>query len=330
MPNVPLSPDVVAAYGRALSQSAIFDLSQRGKIELTGDDAVSFLHNLCTNDIQNLADGAVCEAFLTTAKARIVAHVVVYRDGSRLLLDTDAGQAQTLLGHLNHFLVTEQVEMANRTHELAHLHLCGPVAQSVLAKALGSKLDLTALHLQRVAFAGDTLLVGRMDRLALLAYDLICRAGVVEQLRQALVSAGTTLAGLDTYEILRVEAGWPVFGKELDANRFVVEVDRIGQAICYTKGCYLGQEPIVMARDRGQVNRKLMGLMIAGTDPALVGARVFDSEQEVGQVTSSVRSPRLGEIALAYLRRGNWDPGKILEVESTSGRQQAVVRALPF
>ncbi|MBI3704089.1 MAG: hypothetical protein HY244_09655 [Rhizobiales bacterium] len=99
------------------------------------------------------------------------------------------------------------------------------------------------------------------------------------------------------------------------------------QAISYTKGCYLGQETIVMARDRGQVNRLMMGLKVEGDTPLAAGAKVMRGNDEVGQVTSSVFSPRLGQaIALAYLRRGSWDAGTEIVVDG----RPAVVCALPF
>jgi folate-binding protein YgfZ len=133
------------------------------------------------------------------------------------------------------------------------------------------------------------------------------------------------------HEILRVEAGLPAFGCDIDDNRLVMEVGRAAQAISYTKGCFLGQEPIVMARDRGQVNRMLLGVVVAAGDELPRGARLFLGEAEVGQVTSSVRSPRLGQvIALAYLKRGHQEPGLQLAVEPTTDGRAAAVAALPF
>src|SRR5205085_8680004 len=105
---------------------------------------------------------------------------------------------------------------------------------------------------------------------------------------------GAATGGPETWELLRVEAGLPRFGFELDENRPAFEVGRTQQAISYTKGCYLGQEPIVMARDRGHVNRTLLGLKLDGNQAAPRGAKVFHNGQEIGQVTSSVASPRLG------------------------------------
>src|SRR5262249_45827029 len=97
----------------------------------------------------------------------------------------------------------------------------------------------------------------------------------------------------------------------------------------YTKGCYLGQEPIVMARDRGQVNRTLLGLKLAEA-PAPRGSPLFRDGKEVGRTMSSVVSPRLGPVALAYVRRGHQEPGTVLEIEAAGQRRSAVVAALPF
>src|SRR5947208_11780369 len=104
MPDSTPTNDVVTAYRRARESAALFDVSDRGKLELTGPDAPSFLHNLCTNDVVNLPLGAGCEAFFTNAKAKVVARALIYHvriAGGRdaLWLDVDPGQAPRLLQH---------------------------------------------------------------------------------------------------------------------------------------------------------------------------------------------------------------------------------------
>jgi folate-binding protein YgfZ len=308
--------DAAGEYRQAREHAALFDISARGKIELAGADALLFLHNLCTNDVKNLAAGASCEAFLCTAKARVVAHVMVthFRQGEHafVLLDFVPGMADKVLEHLDHFLISERVELADRTHDLAILHLCGPAAGAILDKA---------------AIACDR---RRHDPLGLPGFDILCRPENAAEVWRRLTEAGARPAGKRAWEILRIEAGTPAYGKDIDDDRLVMEVGRIQQAISYTKGCFLGQEPIVMARDRGHVNRILLGLKIAGGGPAASGARLFQEANEVGQVTSSVLSPRLGPIALAYLRRGVQDPGTRLEIEPESDGRQAMVSSLPF
>jgi tRNA-modifying protein YgfZ len=323
--------DATVEYGQAREGAALFDVSHRGKIELSGPDAPSFLHNLCTNDVQNLALGAGCEAFFTTAKAKVVAHALIYHvaPGGRhaLWLDVAPGQAATLLQHLDHYLIAEQVEMADKTSEFAQMHLAGPRAKGVLECALGTPIpDLQPLqHVERTFGTAATCHVRRNDPLGIPGYDIVCLGPRAAAVWSLLTDAGAKPAGLDAYEILRVEAGTPEFGKDVDENRFVVEVGR-PDAICYTKGCYLGQEPIVMARDRaGHVNRALRGLKLRGA--AAPGAKLSAGGKEVGVVTSAVASPRLGPVALGYVRRGSEAPGTTLDVE---GGGPAEVTALPI
>jgi len=320
-------------YRSACENAAVFDLLPRGKIEVAGKDAAAFLHNLCTNDVKSLAVGAGCEAFFCTPKAKAIAHTYLGRfqsgDHDVFWLDLEPGLADKLFNHLNHYLISEQVELADRTQELSMLHLAGPQSPQIIERLLAPPApELAELHHVARPWKNEPIRVRRHRPLGLPGFDLICKIGVAAELTQSLTDAGAVLAGNQTFEVLRVEAGTPIYGADIDDNRLVFEVGRTQQAISYTKGCYLGQEPIVMARDRGHINRTLLGVKIAGKEPLAPGARLLQNGTEVGQVTSSVYSPRLGQaIALAYLRRGSQEPGLVLEVEN---QRQATVANLPF
>src|SRR5262249_59607178 len=128
-------------------------------------------------------------------------------------------------------------------------------------------------------------------------YDIVCLRGRAADVRQRLIDSGAAAAGPEGYEVLRIEAGTPEFGKDIDENRFAVEVGRT-DAISYTKGCYLGQEPIVMARDRaGHVNRAFRGLKFKQELPT-AGAQLIAGGKPVGVVTSVGASPRPGPFGL--------------------------------
>jgi folate-binding protein YgfZ len=323
-------------YDRARTDAALFDVSDRGEVELTGADAPSFIHNLSTNDVLNLPLGGGCEAFFTTAKAKVVAYALIYHvriagGKDALWLDVARGQAPRLIQHLEGFLISERVEMADRTADFAQFHLAGPRAKAVLETALGESIpDLEPFqHMERTMGANAVCHVRRYDPLGVPGYDVVCLRNRAAEVTEALTAAGAILAGPETYEVLRVEAGTPVYGADIDENRFVIEVGRTA-AICYTKGCYLGQEPIVMARDRaGHVNRAFRGLKLTGpTDP---GSKLFAADgKEVGIVTSMVVSPRLGPIALGYVRRGHETPGTALKIGPDAGGVSAVVAELPM
>lgn len=283
---------------------AFFELKGHGLVELTGPDAQSFLQNLCTQDVRNVRAGESAEAFLTTNKARVIAHVwITQRDANVYWLDMVAGQAEKVVKHLNHYLISERVEIAVRTAEFVLLRLHG------------------VIELQTDCF------IRRQNLLSREGIDFLVPTSEVATVRDRLIAAGAIPGNDSTYHTLRIEAGLPEYGIDIDENRLAMEVNRTAQAISYAKGCYLGQETIVMARDRGQVNRLLMGVKVAGDAPLDAGAKLYRGDSEVGEVTSSVFSPRLQQVlALGYLRRGHWDAGTELVVEGRT----AVVSALPF
>ena len=279
-------------------------------IDIVGPDAASFLHNLTTNDIKSMLPGDSRELFLTNHKARVLGHgVVSCLAADRFRLQTDKARGEAVFKHLNHYLISEQAELADRTAEFAACLVLGDGAE---------KLDLADVF-RRPAFWGTPGIV--------LLYPITETPRIVGLLE----SRGIPRGNDDELEIRRVEAGMPKFGAEMDETRFVVEVDRIPQAISYAKGCYLGQEPIVMARDRGQVNRRLLGLRVAGDKPVSPGTKLMSGDGEVGVVTSSVHSPRFGcVLCLAYLRRGHQEPGAILTIAGDAEGRVATISALPF
>jgi folate-binding protein YgfZ len=320
-----------AEYEQARTQAALFDVSNRSKIEVTGKDASIFLHNLSTNDVKGLATSAGCEAFLATAKAKVVAHLLIYHHAKAYWLDSVAGQADKIIKHLDHFLVSEQVEFTDRTYEYAQMHLAGPQASVVLAKALVAEgSDLKPFQLREVTHDGVEGQIRRDDPLGLPGYDLVVRADQSERVWRRLVDAGARPAGLTVHGCLRIEAGTPVYGRDIDENTLAPEVNRTAQAICYTKGCFLGQEPIVRARDIGHVNRTLHGLIVEAQEAVPQGTVLLRDGKEVGQVTSSAVSPRLQTaVALAYVRRGHSEPGTVVTVRWEGKQCPARVTPLP-
>jgi folate-binding protein YgfZ len=316
-------------YRAARDHAAMFDLSDRGKIELAGKEALFFLNNLCTNDVKNLQVNMGCEAFLCTAKAKVVAHIFVSYmiQGSQdvLLLDFEPGQTEKVLNHLNHYLISEQLEIKDASDRIGMFHVSGPKAASILGTG-----DFPVWHHRSTKLWAIPCHLRRHDPLRLLGFDAFFSADQVSEIWKQLATNGFQPAGRETWEMLRIEAGTPVYGKDIDDNRLVMEVGRTQQAISYTKGCFLGQEPIVMARDRGHVNRTLLGIKIQGGGPPAAGTRLFQAGAEVGQVTSSVVSYRLGPIALAYLKRAHQEAGTIVDLDPATDGRTASVCALPF
>lgn len=312
-------------YQQARTAAVVFDRSDRGKVEVAGPDAARFLHNLSSADVINLSPGAGCEAFFLTQKARVIAHLYVYRPSEALSfwLDLAGGTSAAIVKHLDRYLISEQVELADRSAEFAQVHVAGPGAGDVLGKVVGALPQ--PMHVLRAAKPVDDCQVRRCDLLGLPGYDVLCPVSAKETLWQALVTGSAVPAGLDAFEALRIEAGTPAFGIDIDESSFAPEVGRNAQAISYTKGCYLGQEPVVMARDRGQVNRTLLRVLLP-EGPVPPGSLLYRDGKEVGRVTSSALPPGVtAAVGLAYVRRGNQGPGTALEVETAGQRRRAVI-----
>ncbi len=328
--------DPAQEYFQARKGAAVFDMSVRGKLDLTEPDAVTFLQNLCTNDIKNLPIRGGCEAFLTTNKARVVAQFFVSRlkgeNGDLLRLDTVPGMVESVQKHLDHYLISEQVEISDCTQDWALLFLCGPQALAILENVGASSAgDLTHLSQAEFSLADTPCFIRRNDYLGLTGFDLFCPADAATKVWKLLTEQGATPAGFQAFEVLRIEAGYPLFGKDIGEDRLVMEVGRTKQAISYTKGCFLGQEPIVMSRDRGHVNRILMGLQIGDEGTVPSKSKIFHEGQEVGQVTSSTFSPGLKTtIALGYLKRNCQTPGTEVDIETPEGLKKGIIAAIPL
>jgi folate-binding protein YgfZ len=332
-------PQADADYLAAISAAALFDTSSAGKLLLTGPDAPMFLGNLSTNDTKNLPLGGGFEAYLCDSRAKVQFQTWIYHvclsDGRHAMwVETNAGRNEALVKYLDRYLISEQVEIADVTGQYAQLHLAGPHAATVLGKALGS--DVPELpefsHMERTFGANATCSIRRRDPLGLLGFDIVCRSELVDGVRGLLTAAGAVIGSPKTFETLRIEAGTPLFGPDIDENRFVMEVGWATRAVSYTKGCFLGQEPIVMARDRaGHVNRAFLGLRVLDWQtPLIAGTKLFQEGQEVGVATSSCLSPRLkAPIALGYLRWKHQEPGTRMEAETTGGRLPVEVLGLP-
>lgn len=314
--------DPAGEYRAATTGAALFDCSHSGKLEVSGPDAPKFLTNLSTNDLREVPLGGGCETYFLDHKAKTLFvgwayHVLTTSQKHAVWLETTPGRAAKLFQHLDRYLISEAVELADVTDRFAQFHLAGPKAVEVLETALGEPIPPLAefQHLDRAFGPSAKCSIRRRAPLGLPGFDLVCATADAVGIWQLLVAAGATAAGLTTYDVLRIEAGTPVYGIDIDETRFVMEIARVERAVDYKKGCFIGQEPIIMARDRaGFVNRAFLKMKVQGAEPLPAGTKLARDGQEVGIVTSSAVSPRFGgPIALGYVRRGHQDAGLALD-----------------
>ncbi len=301
----------------------LFDLSTRTQIEVTGRDRVKFLHSFCTNDIKKLQPGQGCEAFVTNVNGKVLGHIFVFAERDSLWVESVANSAATLLPHLDRYLITEDVRFADRSAEFAELLLVGSQSTELLER-LG--LIVAALpHYGHLANGTATLplrSIRRVDWLDSPTWLLSIPTAQRNEVQRTLTQAGTQLATEDEFHSSRIAAGFPIYGIDITEENLAQEVNRTALAISFTKGCYLGQEPIARIDAMGHVNRQLCHLEISSGPLPNPGTPILDKPapdgKQVGTITSSAWM-RLGDagkpLALAYLRSGFAKVGSRVFVE---------------
>ena len=299
-------PAMPVGYEDALLRAAVFDRSQRVRLEMTGTDRQSFLHNFCTNEIRGLPEGASCEAFLLNVKGRILGHILVSAEEDRLWIETAPDQAAPLLEHLEKYHLLEDFQLTDRSAETGELYLTGPDA---VARLGASGLDVSSLKL----FQNGRFRLGESGEVSVQRFDLFGEPGFfmlssssLGDLLPTLTEAGIVHGSREAYESLRIEFGFPVFGVDLSADNLAQEANRTARAISFTKGCYLGQEPVARIHAMGHVNRELRVFEIDLETPPPVGTALLDPdkpEKKIGQLTSVAWSWRRGKpVGLGMVR----------------------------
>lgn len=322
---------------RAVRESAgVIDLSCRGKLRLSGREHVKFLQGMLTNDVVKLEPGKGVYAALLTVKGRVVSDMRLFKSTDSVYLDLEPGMNVTVSELLKKFRLSYKADIDDVTGSLGLLFVTGPKAHEVVSRALGASPEGAEQYDHSTAeFQGVPCFVARDDRVGLEGYDLIADNAVIGALWDRLVEAGADFSlqpfGHNAYETLRVEAGIPRYGADMDDTTIPIEAG-IWSALNFEKGCYIGQEVVARIKWRGHVNRHLTGLILEGESLASRDDEIYSGEKKIGRITSSVYSPLLQKpVALGYVRREFIDPGTVVSVKPPSlPPVPATVSGLPF
>jgi folate-binding protein YgfZ len=273
----------------------------------------------------------------------MLADLKIYAVHDAFLVDLDRENTDKTVQILNRYKLISKATLEDLTDSFAHLAVYGPSAHSIFEKVLGTdlpkSLEFSSIH---VSWHGQQIYVIQSLYTGEQGYEFLLPAQGGEALWKEILAAGSGPGmkpiGLEALEGLRIEAGIPRYGIDMDETTFPPEAGLEEKAISYTKGCYVGQETIARIKTYGQVHRKLMGLILQGSPPTTDtlphhGDKVFKDEEEVGLVTSSAYSPVLNQnIALGYIRRKAIQPDlQVTVVSSQDGlKTPAKVVGLPF
>jgi folate-binding protein YgfZ len=309
--------------------AGVIDRSMLGKVTVTGRDRQAFLQGMLTNDVKGLTAGKGTGAAFLDALGKVMVLLSVYVLDDRLLIELPPSLTEKTLERLDHFLISEKVSFEAADSAFAVIAVQGPAAGDLLSRLAGQTLDLSPYEHVEVVIAGEPVRVIHRREGGVAGFHCWTAATHGAALWAAIADVGVPV-GMQALDTLRVEAGIPWYGRDVDETLIFPET-RLEQLVSFTKGCYIGQEVVARVKYRGHINRGLSGLVLEGDRIPAAGARVMAAGKEIGRVTSAVWSYALGRpIALGYVRREHFEPGSPIEVDDGGVILQAKVAALPF
>ena len=305
--------DVTAEY-LAIRTAAGLVIGSHDLVAVQGPDSASFLQGIVSQDIEALPDGGVGRSLLLGPEGKLRALLWVLKGEDEVILVTDAGRGEALATDLGRYLF--RVDAVVEPLRQKVIGVLGPGADSVLTQA---NLPKPAGWVR----SGPRLVAN-------LPLRGLTRFIVVGADQEELVAAGGRLAGSLAVDAVRVEAGEPVMGRDLDEKTIPQESGLVPETVSFTKGCYLGQELVARIDSRGHVNRVLRGVVIGTNVLPPEGAGLLIDEKPVGRLTSVAESLTLrAPVGLALVRR-EVEPGSSVEIRWEQGSAAGTVQHLPL
>ncbi len=328
-------------YDAARSSAVVVDRSGEGRLRLTGVDRVAWLQGLVTNDVAALQPGEGCYAAYLTPQGRMISDLRILATREALLLDVPTVARATVAARFEQFIITEDVVVEDVTARVARLAVHGPTAAAVVARALDVPVATLAFLTEHahvdVEFQDAPVFVAGCQALGGPGFDVYCAAERVTDVAARLFASGAHDITADAWDTLRIEAGLPLFGVDMDSDTIPLEAGLEASAISQTKGCYVGQEVVIriLHRGGGRVVRRLVAWTAdaeSGEDAPVPGAGtpVSVDGKDIGRVTSAAWSPTLRRlVGLGYAHRDHTEVGTALTL-SLDPPVAATIAALPL
>ncbi len=308
------------------SQVGIFDISHMGRIRISGAGAEELLQSLTSNDVVALNPSEAQYSLLTNPDGGIIDDIIVYREtATSFLVVINAGNSAKDIAWIREHLTSDAV-LDDMTAETAMIAVQGPAAPALVSQ-LASSPELTGLKRFQYATGsiGDvSATFCRTGYTGEDGFEVIVDARHAIKLWDVLVAAAAAPCGLGARDALRIEAGYPLYGHEIDDMTSPVEAGLMW-VVKLEKGDFTGRQPIADLKERG-AERKLVGLVCTDRQVPRQGYTVLSGDEPVGVVTSGVFSPtRNRSIAMAYVRRPYSHTGANLSIAVRDKRMNATV-----
>ena len=327
---------IIDEHRTVRSAVGLFDLSHMGEIHLSGPEALAFARYAVVSDPGLLEPGQAQYSMLCAPDGGIIDDVIVYRVDDGYLVVCNAANHDAVVAQLGSLSAQGDfdVQVTDRSEETALIAPQGPRAAELLGRL--TDLDLPSLGNYRSTqgrVAGTECLVARTGYTGEDGFELFCAARRAQRLWDALISTGQDLGlqacGLGSRDTLRLEAGMPLYGNELDRSVNPYEAN-LGRVVKLEKGEFLGRAALSAVQQTGP-QRRLVGLVMRDEAIARHGYPVLVDGAEAGSVTSGTLSPTLNErIAMAYLPAAEAAVGAAVEVLVRERPHPAEQVKLPF
>ena len=283
--------------------AAIYPLTDRAFLRITGSDATRWLNGMVTNNIKDLAPGEGNYNFLLNAQGRIQGDCTIYRVSDAgapgFILESDRQQIDTIQTLLDKFIIMDDVELVPLENR-SGLALVGPRALSLLSAIDIMSEDAEPNELLHVTWHSSTLDVMRAGNTAIPTYEIWTDPATIDMVNESLITAGAREISPEALEAHRILTATPKFGQDI-RDRDLPQETAQTHALHFAKGCYLGQEIVERIRSRGQVHRTFTAFTLTGQLPELP-ATLEANGKPAGELTSAIQ---IGDTlhSLGYLRR---------------------------
>jgi len=318
--------DAASERAAVVSGIGVHDATALGVVTVRGPDARDFLHRLTTSDVRGLLPGQGDHAVFVSSKGRILFHTVVLAVGDRLLLIHRAPGTAELLAWLDRYHFAEDLEFEDAGDRFRALLVFGEEAREVATRVAGVDLRGRGLLVPASATSGWGEIVAATwwslgGHPAVL---LLVPEAAVEAAFDDLLAAGAVAVGQTAFESLRIASGLPEPFHELTEERNPLEAG-LRSAVCFTKGCYVGQEVIARLNTYDKVSRRLVHLRLAGGEPARPGDELLHEGRAVGTISSVDASPDVEACAaLGFVKRAHARSGARLDRHSAGRSLEGV------
>jgi aminomethyltransferase len=317
------------------ARAGLFDLSHMGRVRVRGAGAEDFLQRVTTNDVSKIAPGAIRYSLLLDERGLTQDDILVYRDpgGDSFFLVINAGNTDRDLAILREHAGRFGAEVVDQTQELAMVAIQGPESEAITAALTDIPLaQLGYYKWARGKVCGADCEVSRTGYTGEDGFEFYfagARAGSLwEQFLEAGAARGLLPIGLAARDTLRLEAGMPLYGHELDETTNPLEAG-LDWAVKFTKD-FIGRGALEEVRRTG-LTRRLAGLTTPSKRVPRQGYPLIKGDEQVGAVCSGTASPTLGtNIATGYLPTGLAEPGTEVAFQVKDSREPATVVPLPF